>query len=119
RGKSVRVWYAGTEQARAGAQAGAQDGSGGDHGPGSTGAEADSLPREDPKLLVPIDAVVKRNGQAHVFVVEGDVVKLRAIRTGAERAGKIAVVEGLTSGDRIVIAPPPTLEDGDRVRTDT
>src|SRR5947208_7611012 len=72
----VRVVFAGAGQARAGARMAAQDGSGGDQ---AAGADADSLPREDPKLLVPVDAVVKQNGAAHVFVVERDIVKLRPI----------------------------------------
>ena len=35
---------------------------------------------------------------------------------GEERSGRVIVERGLADGERIVDAPPDTLEDGDRVR---
>jgi HlyD family secretion protein len=80
--------------------------------PAKSGAEA----KADPKILVPITAIVRREDKTHVFLVEVDHVKLREIQTGPERAGKAAVIAGLAQGDVIVLEPPATLKDGDRVR---
>ncbi|MBL8856904.1 MAG: efflux RND transporter periplasmic adaptor subunit [Planctomycetes bacterium] len=71
---------------------------------------------DDPKILVARDAIVKRDGAAFVFVLEQDRVRERAIKTGTERAGRVAVLDGLVPGDEIVVSPPATLRDGTRVR---
>lgn len=70
----------------------------------------------DPKILVSRDAVQKRDGTSYVYVLEQDRARERAIKTGKERAGRIAVLDGLATGDEILVAPPATLKSGDRVR---
>jgi RND family efflux transporter MFP subunit len=67
-------------------------------------------------LVIPAEAVVKVKGETAVFVLERDAVRLQKIVLGGERAGKVVVESGLSEGDEIVIAPPPTLKDEDRVR---
>ncbi len=54
---------------------------------------------------------------AAVFVVDGDVVKRRTIRTGAAPGDRVEVVEGLAAGDVVVTRGGFSLRDGDRVRT--
>jgi HlyD family secretion protein len=71
---------------------------------------------DDPKMLVSASAVVRLDGQAKVFVVEADQVRLRNVDVGSERAGKIAVLAGLSNGELVVTKPDPMLKDGDRVR---
>lgn len=78
--------------------------------------DLDSPRAADPKLLVSVAAVQKRDGKSFVFVLEHDRVILRAIETGAERAGRVAVLSGLAAGDDVILSPPATLKSGDAVR---
>jgi multidrug efflux pump subunit AcrA (membrane-fusion protein) len=51
-----------------------------------------------------------------VFVVERGVARARPVTIGARRGASLPVTEGLQGGERVVVDPPPSLEDGDRVR---
>ena len=70
----------------------------------------------EPVVLIPLAAVVKDAGKVGVFVLERDVARFREIALGPERAGRTVVESGLAEGDTIVIDPPTSLADGDRVR---
>ena len=56
------------------------------------------------------------DGQAGVFVIERDVVRFTSVRSGRTKGGRVTIDAGLEPGQRIVLAPPPSLRDGDRVR---
>ena len=65
---------------------------------------------------MPETALFKSAGTDAVFVLERDTVRLRPVTLGGRRAGKAVVREGLVEGETIVLDPPPTLADGDRVQ---
>jgi RND family efflux transporter MFP subunit len=65
--------------------------------------------------LVPRAAVRTTGDTAHVFVVRGDVVERRAIRVGGTDGDRLEVQAGLQAGDRVVLSPPESLQDGSRV----
>jgi multidrug efflux pump subunit AcrA (membrane-fusion protein) len=67
-------------------------------------------------LLVPETALVEAGGRVSAFVLERDTVRLQELRIGERKNGRAAVESGLRAGQRIVLEPPPTLRDGDRVR---
>ena len=69
-----------------------------------------------PIVLLPRSAVVTIDGQPHVFVLERDVARQRAVVLGGERSGRVIVERGLADGERVVDAPPDSLRDGERVR---
>lgn len=69
-----------------------------------------------PVILLSKSAVVPVEGRTHVFVLERDVARLRAVVLGAERSGRVVVESGLTSGECVIDAPPGDLSDGQRVR---
>jgi HlyD family secretion protein len=71
--------------------------------------------RATPTILVPIPAVVTRDGQAQVFEVVDGRVKLKSIATGQAHRGKIVVTNGLNGNETIVANPPTELKDGDKV----
>jgi HlyD family secretion protein len=62
--------------------------------------------------LVPKSAVRTSDGGSHVFVVRQDTVERRAIQTAGTDGNRLEVTAGLSSGDRVVIAPPDTLAPG-------
>jgi RND family efflux transporter MFP subunit len=69
-----------------------------------------------PRLLVPKGAVRTVDGTAIVFVVRGERVERRAVKTGANDGDLVEVLSGLTAGDRVVTEGAATLADGARVK---
>jgi len=67
-------------------------------------------------VTVPEAAVLRRDGQAHVFEVVDDRLRLTRITVGGTQQGQIVVKEGLRGGETVVTSPAPTLKDGDKVR---
>jgi hypothetical protein len=83
--------------------------------PGAVAQDAADADAE-PVVLLPRSAIVTIAGKAHVFVLERDVVRTRAVVLGEERSGRVVIQDGLASGERVVDAPPDSLQDGERVR---
>jgi membrane fusion protein (multidrug efflux system) len=83
--------------------------------------DAPGEPDAAPQLFVPATAVVRRGERDGVFALEDDVVRFRAVTRGRTVGRRVALVEGtaganVRAGERVVVAPPAGLEDGDRVR---
>jgi RND family efflux transporter MFP subunit len=68
------------------------------------------------RVTVPVAAVVRAGGAAKVWVVERDRVAARPIEIGREDEDRIEVRSGLAGGESVVLAPPPGLAEGARVR---
>jgi HlyD family secretion protein len=68
------------------------------------------------RVLVPKQAVVKKDNSAFVFVIKGDKVEQRAIRQGEEIGDDYHVLEGLSGNESVAIAGVDKLRDGDRVK---
>jgi RND family efflux transporter MFP subunit len=83
---------------------------------GTSKEPAAAAEQAEPSILISRKSVVRIDGADGVFVLERDVVRFRAIELGDERGDRVRVDNGLTSGERIVAAPPTSLQDGDRVR---
>ncbi|MDP1709074.1 MAG: efflux RND transporter periplasmic adaptor subunit [Gammaproteobacteria bacterium] len=76
--------------------------------------EVNIIVRETPQaLLVPVDAVA--NGKSW-RVRDGKATPV-AVTTGALDEKRIEIVTGLSEQDAVIIAPPPGLKAGDKVRT--
>ncbi|HEX9821396.1 MAG TPA: efflux RND transporter periplasmic adaptor subunit [Methylomirabilota bacterium] len=67
-------------------------------------------------VLVPAEGVRVEGAAAVVFVVAGDRVERRRVTPGQTLGAEREVLTGLKAGERVVIAPPPSLKDGDPVR---
>jgi hypothetical protein len=68
-------------------------------------------------LNVPSATVVRRGQLSLVFVVDGEErARLRAVTTGARTEDGVEILAGLSQGERVVVAPPPTLVDAMEVR---
>lgn len=67
-------------------------------------------------LLVPSSAVSLFGQMERVFVVgEGGRADLRLVKTGAVRGERVEILAGIDPGERIVVAPPAMLREGQRV----
>jgi RND family efflux transporter MFP subunit len=62
-------------------------------------------------LRVPEAALVHRGQVTSVFVVEKDIARVRLVNVSGTE-----VLAGLSDGDAVIVAPPPTLTDGHRVK---
>ncbi len=68
------------------------------------------------KVLVPKQAVLRKDGSSFVFVIRGNKVEQRAIRTGEEAGDAYYVLDGLGGNESVAIIGVDKLRDGDRVR---
>lgn len=66
-------------------------------------------------LLVPADAVSRFGQMERVFVVQDGRAALRLIKTGRAESGRIEILSGVNPGERVVLAPPAALRDGQPV----
>jgi RND family efflux transporter MFP subunit len=68
-------------------------------------------------VLVPAAAVMQKEGASVVFVVSENRAALRTVATAPGDIGQIKLIlDGVAVGERVVVAPPPGLKDGMRVR---
>jgi RND family efflux transporter MFP subunit len=84
---------------------------------GRTGKPANGaeLPPVRPMALVPKTAIKDDGGQSIVFVIVGDSVERRAVKTGGTDGDKLEVLAGLKAGERVVLSPPPALTAGMKI----
>ena len=75
-------------------------------------AAAQSLPPGT--VWVPASAVVQRDGQSVVFVVQGDRAHEESVTPGRS-AGDLRAVQGIATGTAVVQSPPARLGDGGRI----
>jgi HlyD family secretion protein len=68
------------------------------------------------RVLVPKQAVVRTDGNASVFIVKGNRVEQRTIRTGDEVGDSFLVLDGLSGNESVATAGADKLRDGDRVK---
>ncbi len=79
--------------------------------------ETASQREEQPKgVRAPAAAIVERDGKPVAFAVGREQkVELREVRTGIALGEGRQVLSGLSAGDLVVLDPPATLKDGDKV----
>lgn len=68
-----------------------------------------------PTTLVPKASVVTEGSTSYVFVVQGETVERRAVRTGGTDGDRLEVLGGLQGGERVVVTPPNGLKAGAKV----
>jgi HlyD family secretion protein len=67
-------------------------------------------------MTAPKEAVRREGTETFVFVLEGDKVRRRAVRTGASSVTHVELLGGAKEGDAVALPSPATLKDGDAVR---
>ena len=82
-----------------------------------TFAEGRLLIGTDEALTIPTEAVVRRDGRAYVFLVDGEQrARERLVELGVTVGTDIEVRDGLTLGEAVVARGAGFLNDGDLVR---
>jgi HlyD family secretion protein len=68
------------------------------------------------RVVAPADAIVERDGARVAFVVESGRVRRVAVEASAPSGAYVTITRGLDGGESVVLRPPATLADGQRVR---
>jgi multidrug efflux pump subunit AcrA (membrane-fusion protein) len=80
------------------------------------GKDYDVSKADDPAILtVNSAAVVTRDDRQVAFLIRDDHVSEIAVKTGRRLGDRIEILEGLASGDRVVLRPDPSLSSGSAV----
>ena len=66
----------------------------------------------EPGLAIPISALVGSAQDAKVFVVNGNKVEQKTIKTGIVTTTNVQVLQGLQAGDQVVVSGQVNLENG-------
>ncbi len=67
-------------------------------------------------LLLPREAVLRELQSAHVFVVEDEVAKKRQVTLGLEEGKLVEALDGVTAGERVIVAGQGGLKDGAAIK---
>ena len=67
-------------------------------------------------LTVPTASLFRRQGAWSVFVIEGDVLRLRTVKVGQRNEQAAQILEGVVEGERVVAYPGESLSDGAKIR---
>jgi HlyD family secretion protein len=67
-------------------------------------------------LTVPVDALVTRNGQSLVYILDGDRAINRPVKTGYQSETFVEISEGLTPNQTVIVKGARFLSDRDIVR---
>ena len=70
-----------------------------------------------PGVLVPTSAIVQRDGNSEVFVIDGEHARLKVVSAG-QTYGDLRLVEGIGAGTRVVKQPPAEITDGAKLILD-
>jgi RND family efflux transporter MFP subunit len=79
-----------------------------------TGGE---IPSGPPKITVPATAVVERDGEKVVYVIRDQVATETRVQTGENIGPLVAVTNGISVGDVVVVHPPAGLHTGTRIKS--
>jgi HlyD family secretion protein len=68
-------------------------------------------------LVIPFDAIItESNGAKVVYVVQNGIAHKKEIQTGIESDFTTEVTKGLDKGDLVIVAPPPGITEGMKVK---
>lgn len=82
-------------------------------------AQISLITYENPQaLLVPREAVLKRDGKTVVFVMNNGRAEMKEVKTGVYDNKNYEIVSGLAAGEILIIEGQHVLNDGDDVRVE-
>lgn len=76
---------------------------------------ANSLAFWIPRAAFPLTAALTNGATVTLFTVEGERVSARTVTIGAIEGDQVEVVSGLAANERVILAPPVEMKDGDTV----
>lgn len=70
---------------------------------------------EEDTVVIPVEAVLTRDGEQVVFVVEEGLACLRQVTLGLESGENVSVLEGIETGEQVVSRGQHYLQEGQKV----
>jgi len=67
-------------------------------------------------LLIPKKAVLEEDGQSYVYITSGDSAKRTKVELGYSSEGMIEIRNGLTAGQKVVVAGQGALKEGSKIK---
>jgi RND family efflux transporter MFP subunit len=84
--------------------------------PGALAQAHFRLPVAGPSLIVPVTSLIFRSEGLRLALVHGDTVHLVPIVIGRDDGQTVQVVSGLAATDQVVMNPPDSIIEGEKVR---
>lgn len=75
-----------------------------------------NIPRKTPSLLVPASAIIFNQNGMQVAVVKDGKASIQKVEVTRDLGTEIEVDAGVTAGDKVILNPPVTLQNGQKVR---
>ena len=72
--------------------------------------------KSDNAIVIDRDAVISKNGEEYVFVVEGDTVTKTNVEIGIDNGDTVEITSGLSEGQTIVTEGQSYLKDGEKIK---
>jgi RND family efflux transporter MFP subunit len=83
--------------------------------PGAYGTVELHIPRKTPSLLVPASAIIFNQQGMQVAVVKDGIAHIQKITVARDLGTDIEARDGVKEGDEVILNPPVTLANGDKV----
>lgn len=74
------------------------------------------VPSDVPTFIIPVTSLVFRAQGLQVAVVQHNQAQLRAITLGRDFGSEVEVVSGITGQESVIVSPPDSIIDGERVK---
>jgi RND family efflux transporter MFP subunit len=74
------------------------------------------IPRKNPALMVPADALVFNSGGVQVAVAENGTAHFHKVTVARDFGTQVEVRDGIKPGDEVILKPTVTLADGSKVQ---
>lgn len=70
-----------------------------------------------PRFVIPSSSMTRRQDRAVVYVLDNEIAREVAVEEVGRNGGESEVLGPLTASATVILAPPPSLTDGSRVRS--
>ena len=67
-------------------------------------------------IVIPLNTIQRSEDGSYVFVAENGTAKRKNVKLGASYGGRIEILSGLTSGDKLITAGGSEIGDGDKIK---
>jgi len=78
-------------------------------------AKKENTKVSEPKLTLPLNSIITRNGQKVVFVINNDSVVETAVTLGESIGSRIEVVSGVSAGQKVILKPNDSTQTGMKI----
>lgn len=76
-----------------------------------------AVPTKNSSFVLPVNTLIFRSQGLHVGIVKNGTVELAAVTAGHDFGNDIEIVAGLKADDQVIVNPPDSIIQGQRVQT--